>query len=332
LPARQQTLRGAIAWSYDLLSPEEQKLFRHLAVFVDGWDLEAAELAWILDDVERTERWCRESLELFRELGDNVGMADALLLLGTCDWARGRYLLARTQLEEAATLYQEMGEHWKRGRCLTQLARISTLQGEYDEARELLEESLALYRTLGDKERLGWVLYLQARLPFLSGRDRAAARSLTQQSLTLLEEINNPWERAYSLVLLGQLTLWQDEQARARDLFEEGRSAFKEAGDHAGMAEALIGLASVATVQGDCVAAHDLYQESLLILQRIHYQELIPPCLEGLATVAATQGELVWAAQLWGAAEAQREALGTPIPPVFRLAYERAVARASTSW
>src|SRR2546430_219436 len=43
LPARQQTLRGAIAWSYDLLSTEEQKLFRHLAVFVDGWSLEAAE-------------------------------------------------------------------------------------------------------------------------------------------------------------------------------------------------------------------------------------------------------------------------------------------------
>jgi predicted ATPase/class 3 adenylate cyclase len=43
LPVRQQTLRGAIAWSYDLLSPEEQQLFRHLAVFVDGWSLEAAE-------------------------------------------------------------------------------------------------------------------------------------------------------------------------------------------------------------------------------------------------------------------------------------------------
>ena len=44
LPARQQTLRGTIAWSYDLLSPGEQKLFRHLAVFVDGWGLEAAEV------------------------------------------------------------------------------------------------------------------------------------------------------------------------------------------------------------------------------------------------------------------------------------------------
>jgi predicted ATPase/class 3 adenylate cyclase len=43
LPARQQTLRGAIAWSYDLLSPEEQRLFRRLAVFIGGWSLAAAE-------------------------------------------------------------------------------------------------------------------------------------------------------------------------------------------------------------------------------------------------------------------------------------------------
>src|SRR5207302_903497 len=110
-------------------------------------------------------------------------------------WARGRYILARPQLEEAASLYQEMGEQWKRGRCLTQLARISTVQGQYEQAQGLLEESLALYRTLGDKERLGWVLYLQARQLFFSGRDSAAASGLTQQSLTLLQEIDNPWKR-----------------------------------------------------------------------------------------------------------------------------------------
>lgn len=500
LPARQRTLSGAIAWSYDLLSSEEQKLFRHLAVFVDGWNLEAAEalcmargglsadmlegmaslvdksllrqeeqaagetrfwmlqtlrefglqqltksgeleatrqahaeyylqlaeeaqpslqtteqgrwmarleqehenlraalswllaqargggeqnkqhkeralrfctalswfwsirgysregqhfleqalahrenvaaplrakalymaadLAFLLDDPERTKKLSGESLQLCRELGDKVGMADALLLLGTSDWARGRYILAWSQLEEAASLYQEMGEHWKRGRCLTQLARISTLQGEYDEALGLLEQSMALYRTLGDKERLGWVFYLQARLLFLSGRDPAAASRLTEQSLTLLQEINNPWERAYPLVLLGQLTLQQGEQAQARDLLEESRISFKQAGDQAGMAEALIGLASVAAMQGDFVAARDLYQESFLILQRIQYQELIPPCLEGLATVVAAQGELVCVAHLWGAAEALREAIGTPLPPVYRPGYQQAVADA----
>ncbi|HSQ20485.1 MAG TPA: protein kinase, partial [Blastocatellia bacterium] len=43
LPLRQQTMRGAIAWSYDLLDETEQKLFRRLSVFVGGCDLEAIE-------------------------------------------------------------------------------------------------------------------------------------------------------------------------------------------------------------------------------------------------------------------------------------------------
>ena len=42
-PARQQTIRNTIAWSYGLLSPAEQRLFRRQAVFVGGWTVEAAE-------------------------------------------------------------------------------------------------------------------------------------------------------------------------------------------------------------------------------------------------------------------------------------------------
>ena len=43
LPARQRTLRAALDWSYDLLTPDEQPLFARLAVFVGGWSMNAAQ-------------------------------------------------------------------------------------------------------------------------------------------------------------------------------------------------------------------------------------------------------------------------------------------------
>ena len=52
--ARQKTLRGAIGWSYDLLSPAEQTLFTRLAVFVGGCTLQAAEL--MCEDILTPER------------------------------------------------------------------------------------------------------------------------------------------------------------------------------------------------------------------------------------------------------------------------------------
>src|SRR5262249_34353220 len=45
LPVRLQTMRNAIAWSYDLLTPSEQRLFRCLSVFDGGFTLEAA--GWV---------------------------------------------------------------------------------------------------------------------------------------------------------------------------------------------------------------------------------------------------------------------------------------------
>jgi predicted ATPase/class 3 adenylate cyclase/Tfp pilus assembly protein PilF len=51
LPARQQTLRGAIDWSFELLAPAEQALFRRLAVFLGGATLEAIEAVCNADSI-----------------------------------------------------------------------------------------------------------------------------------------------------------------------------------------------------------------------------------------------------------------------------------------
>ena len=80
--------------------------------------------------------------------------------------------------------------------------------------------------------------------------------------------------------------------------------------------------------QGDLEAAEQLYRESFVILLEIHDREFVPSCLEGLATAKARQSELAWAARLWGSAEAQREAIGTPIAPIYLAGYQQAVANA----
>ncbi len=73
-----------------------------------------------------------------------------------------------------------------------------------------------------------------------------------------------------------------------------------------------------------------LYEESLAFAQKLAIKTYTASCLEGLADVFVAQREAARAARLWGAAEALREAMGTPIPPVYRADYERSVAAART--
>jgi DNA-binding CsgD family transcriptional regulator len=84
----------------------------------------------------------------------------------------------------------------------------------------------------------------------------------------------------------------------------------------------------VAAVQQDYATALARYEEGLLLARESGNKGKIASCLEGLAGVRAAQGELLQSARLWGAAEALREAIGAPIPPVYRPTYERAVRAA----
>lgn len=123
----------------------------------------------------------------------------------------------------------------------------------------------------------------------------------------------------------------QGEWILAREQLEESVALSQEAGDQRGTAEALMSLARLAEAQDDLAAARLQYQECLALLQKIDYLGFLPACLEGLGAVVASQEVPLQAAGLWGTAEALREAIGTPIHPVYRADYERAVAAARTA-
>jgi len=209
------------------------------------------------------------------------------------------------------------------------LAQISTAQGEYVRARTLLEESRGLYSTLGDQRRLNWVLYLLARVLFLSKGDLAEAQALAEQSLALMREFKDTWIMHEVLHLLGQMHLHQGDLALARELFEASLATGKERPwDRSTTVMAQIGLARVLALQGEGEEARALCQRSLALVRDMGNKECIAACLEGLGAVGAVQGQPAWSVRLWGAAEALRQHIGAPLPPVYRTDYERSVATA----
>lgn len=111
----------------------------------------AGTLASIQNDYDRVEAYCRQSLVLFRELGDQPGIALSLYLLSVVPWMKGDTITARSLTEEALALFREMDDKERIAWSLSTLGLLDTQEGKYASARTLYEESLAIHRELGDK-------------------------------------------------------------------------------------------------------------------------------------------------------------------------------------
>ncbi len=278
------------------------------------------------------EQLAEESLALYQELGDPVGMARSLQELGSIARLRSHFVLAHARLEEAAAHFQELGDRWRQGQCFTEGARIAFEQGQYEQAHTLLEESLRLYQELGDTHRVAWVRYLQARLLFISQQNQALAQQLAEQSLAHFRKLDSALYSAAPLGVLGFIRLEQGELEAARPLLEDSLLIIRQAGMVTDSVSLALGLARLLALQGDPASARRLYQESLtLLFEQNVCKENIAASLEGLAALEVGQGESRHAARLWGAAEALREAIGAPIWPVYRASYEQAVANVRTT-
>ncbi len=286
----------------------------------------AANLAYLYARNMQMERMAEESLLLYQQLDDPVGIADSLLQLGAIARIRSQFGPAHGWLEEAANRFQELADSWRQGQCYTEWARVATEQGQYELARALLEKSLLLYQELGDVQRLGWVRYLLARLLFVSQQDQAFARYLAEQSLAHFLEQENIFYSAYPLGLLGLIYLEQGELEAARPLLEESLAISKKTGVETDSVYPALGLMRLLDRQGDVAAARRLCQEGLTLLLKFNvYKEYVATSLEALASVEARQGALRQAVRLWGASHALREAIGTPMYPVHRVGYEYAL-------
>jgi predicted ATPase/class 3 adenylate cyclase len=288
----------------------------------------AARLAFSQNRYEQGEALAQEGRALFRELGDRRGIALSLDRLGMAAWRRGNFTMARALMEEDLALFREVGDQQRVAWSLFTLALLDSKQGEYFRAETLLGESLALHRTLGNTRGIAASLSQLAWVIFVSRGDKARVSMLLEEARALNREVGDKEGMAVLCTLSAWFALSQGDTAAARSLVEEGLILYREMGHQEGTAESLTMLARVEAYQGNYAAARTLYEESLMIAQDMDDKELIASSLEGLAGVAAVQGEPARAVRLWGAAEALREVIGAPLPPIERVDYERLVAKA----
>ena len=143
------------------------------------------------------------------------------------------------------------------------------------------------------------------------------------------------WGIAECDQLLGLLALQQGNVVLAHTRLSQSLTLFRELGNRRGIARSLSHLGDIAAVQQNWVKARILYEESLTEAQEASDTVEIASCLERVAgAIAAGEASLanvLWAAQLWGAAEALRETIGAPIPPVERATNKERVVAARSS-
>jgi predicted ATPase/DNA-binding CsgD family transcriptional regulator len=290
--------------------------------------LSAGALAYHHGDINRAEALCRESLTLFRELGDIQGIAFSLHRLGQVASVRSNYIAARSLEEEALQLFKEVDDKEGIAYSLTDLAYGAIDQGEFMRARLMAEEGLALFRMSGDKRGIVYALLRLGRVYYFSQEDLASAYSLAEEALKISREVGYKWGMASSLGLLGQLILKQGDTIAAYSLLEEALVIRREIGYGWGIAWGLYSLGWVAFDQSDYSVAKALFEECLAILREWEDKEFLASGLEALGAVVSAQGDPIWAVQLWGAAEALREMIGAPIAPASRATYDRLVAEA----
>jgi non-specific serine/threonine protein kinase len=251
LPARQQTMRDAIAWSYDLLPPQEQALFRCLAVFVGGCTLEAAEAVCTTDDeptlgvLEGIASLADKSL--LRE-EDGPGGAPRYLVLETVrEFGLGR-LVERG--EETAVRAAHAAHYLALAEWTAPLMRGPEWGASFAELeRDLgnLWAALAWFEARGEAEAL---LRLAAALGYFWSLTGHWTEGNVWLERALAADPRPSLARLEALDYLGHSAGYQGDVARAETAWPEGLDLARRLGSGAKISCMLLGLGWLTVDQG----------------------------------------------------------------------------------
>jgi tetratricopeptide (TPR) repeat protein len=312
---RQQTLRATMDWSYDLLQPAEQAMFRYLACFAGGWTLEGAEGIIrpapdaFLPDSEKSIIEDASALDLLTNLMEKSlvtreGQIDNIRY-GMLETVR---VFGREKLQEAGEessvrdrhleMFMRLAE--KLGPMLhaDQVIWLERLEAELDNIRASIKWSIdggTLEDTQGSELRVLAGLRLMGSLDWFFERHnrRAPVDPLMQLLSHPSAKANKSW-RAKALNTCGFIHLVCGNYQEAIQVLEEALHIARELDDIENMTWTLCRIGAVLTLQGKYTNAQPYLEEGLALALEMgsEGQLAVAWCLSFFGDISLNRGEI----------------------------------------
>jgi tetratricopeptide (TPR) repeat protein/transcriptional regulator with XRE-family HTH domain len=260
-------------------------------------------IQWLTDDPATATQTLQQALNIYSELGNQLGRANALNCLG-----HGRQMLddrpAAAQAQlDALDIYRTLGDRLGQANALSSLAVVRRQTGDFVEAVDALEQSLDIYRGLGD--RLGLVSALNnLAIVLWQSTDYPRAAAALEEALEISRVLGDRQGQANGLTNLGAVRRQTGDYLEAAEALQEGLRIFRDLGSRLGQASALVYLGTVWRQTEDYPAAAQAMEEALGIFRDVGDRGGHSTALLYLGTVRRRTGDYA------AAAEAVAEALG----------------------
>jgi predicted ATPase/DNA-binding XRE family transcriptional regulator len=331
LPPRQRSLRGAIDWSYHILSEQERTLFARLGVFVGGCTLTAAESV-----CNATGDLAVEALDALASLvnksllqhHEHAGGESRFTMLETIREYAGKRLassgeegeIRRTHARYFLTLAEEAQHHMSGA---AQREWLERLDREHDNLRAALLWAVGQQQSEDAQNglRLAGALSLFWRRRGYLTEGREHLNAVLARTAVVTSEPDGHQEahevlvslaslRAGALLAAGNLAGSQGDRDAAESYFRESLAIYRELEDRSGIASVLNNLGLSSVVRGDYPLSLSLFEESLAIERELHSNRGIATALNNMGWVARLRGDNSAARSLLGECLALYRELG----------------------
>ncbi len=248
------------------------------------------------------ERYCLDSLSVWRSLGDPSQIAEILLYLSEISAHFGKMELALQSMRESAQLYFALGDQISRTSGLVGMALGFYHNGEWDKADKYYADSLSPSQVWNDRESRYNAYSNWSMVKLFSGRYEEA-RMRAESNYEFAIHINDPYSMMINLYTLGGVALAQDRPEEANPYLENSTNTCNQNLIHFILAQ-VVGTWSIALYRsGNIKFGYERMMESMQTGVRLHSYTNLSFAVPAAALYLAINGQVERAVELCGLIE-----------------------------